>query len=304
MHAIEITSLTKNYGGIVAVDNISFSISRGDFFGFIGPNGAGKTTTIKSIIGLLRYKGNIKVFGFDAEKDYLEVRKRIGYSPQDENFDHFITVEQTLLYTAGYYGMPAHEAKLCTEKSLKEFGLWGERKRWVKSLSGGMRRRLLVARALVHNPPLVILDEPTAGMDAEKRREFWGLLQKINQKGITVFLTSHYIEEVQRLCKTICIINKGKVLAFDTREKLMDDLATQELRLKTDRPIPEGILRLDGLIVKAEGNATKIIGKNVKNSASGIIIALHKSGINVKELDIVNESLEEVFLRLTGNDKA
>ena len=303
MNAIEIKNLRKNYNGVKAVSNISFDIKKGDFFGFIGPNGAGKTTTINSIVGLVKFKGKISVFENDVIHDYKESRKKIGLSPQELNFDRFLSVEECLLYTAGYFGIKKEIAKKKTLELLKDFNLFEKRKVRIDYLSGGMKRRLLIARALVHDPEILILDEPTAGLDVELRYELWDLLKKINKEGKTILLTSHYIEEIEALCKTVCIIHKGKILALGSKEDIMGKLSNQTLQLKTDTPIPKNIILRRNLQVTQEGKISKITGKNIKKKANDIITGIEKAGIKIKEIDIVNEKLETVFLRLTKSEK-
>ncbi|MBW2985694.1 ABC transporter ATP-binding protein [Candidatus Woesearchaeota archaeon] len=303
MNSIEIKNLRKNYNGVKAVNNISFEIKQGDIFGFIGPNGAGKTTTINSIVGLVKFKGKISVFGNDVIHDYKEARKKIGLSPQELNFDRFLSVEECLLYTAGYFGIKKEIAKKRTLELLKEFYLFEKRKVRIDYLSGGMKRRLLIARALVHDPEILILDEPTAGLDVELRHELWDMLKKINKEGKTIIITSHYIEEIEALCKTVCIIHKGKILALGDKDKIMEKLSNQTLQLKTDTVIPKNILLRRNLKVTQEGKISKITGKNIKKKAKDIITRIEKAGIKIKEIDIVNEKLETVFLRLTKEKK-
>jgi ABC-2 type transport system ATP-binding protein len=305
MHALEIKDLTKDYGMLRAVNDISFTVKKGDFFGFIGPNGAGKTTTIHCIMGLLTYKGNINVAGFDVNKDYKEARKKLGLSPQEYNLDSFLNVEQTLQYTAGFYGLNKKEAKKRTEFLLKRLSLEDKRKSSVRALSGGMKRRLIIGRALIHDPDILILDEPTAGIDTQLRRELWNLLTEINKEGTTIILTTHYIEEVEQLCNKVAIINKGKIIAMDTKTKIMENLSDHLLQIKTNKAIPKKIcegLGLKGCKVIQEGKITKIQGKGIKKKAKDIIKMIEKANIKVEEIDVTHESLENVFLRITGED--
>ena len=303
MNAIEIKNLKKSYEDQEAVKDIDFYIGKGDFFGFIGPNGAGKTTTIQCIMGLLKFDGKITVAGNDNVKDYIEARKLIGFSPQEDNLDPFLTTEQTLHFTAGYFGLNKEEVKKRTALMLKEFGLEKHKKKNTRALSGGMKRRLLLARALVHDPEILILDEPTAAMDVELRQEFWKLLKRINKEGKTIMLTSHYIEEVEQLCDTVCIVNEGKILAMDKKEDIMKDLSNQELKIKTSKPVPKDLLKQQGCKIITENNNTLIIGKDIRKKANEIIKTIEKTGIKIEEIDIVNESLEKVFLRITQIDE-
>lgn len=303
MYAIEIKNLSKNYKGVKAVKNLSFNIKKGDFFGFIGPNGAGKTTTINSIVGLVNFEGSIKVSGYDVIKDYRQARNLIGLSPQEYNFDRFLTVEECLLYTAGYYGLKKLEAKKRTNQLLKRFRLYDHRKKRSEMLSGGMKRRLIIARALIHKPEILILDEPTAGVDVKLRKELWDDLRKVNKEGTTIILTSHYIEEIEELCNTVCIINKGKIVALDEKKKIMENLSDQTLKITTDKKVPEKFLPKKHFKISQEDTILKITGKGVRKNANKIIKSIEKANIKVKEIDITHESLEKVFLRITGDDK-
>jgi ABC-2 type transport system ATP-binding protein len=211
--ALSITNLRKTYrGGEVGVDGISFSVARGDFFGFLGPNGAGKSTTIHCITGIATLtSGAIEVFGIDVVRDYREARRRVGLSAQEFNVYTFATCGDILDWSAAYFGMPKVLRRERIAMLLERFGLAAHAKKEFRQLSGGLKRRLVLARALVHDPDLLILDEPTAGVDVELRHELWAFLQELNANGKTVFLTSHYLEEVEHLCRTIAIVSGGKI---------------------------------------------------------------------------------------------
>ncbi|MDQ6768156.1 MAG: ABC transporter ATP-binding protein [Candidatus Eremiobacteraeota bacterium] len=194
----------------------------GEFFGFLGPNGAGKTTTINAIVGLATFQsGSISVFGYDVVTDFRRSRRLVGLSPQEFNFDRFLSVEEILTYQGGYYGMPLAQAKPRARELLEQFELSDKRRNSYLELSGGMKRRLSLARALMHRPQLLILDEPTAGMDVELRLELWDFLKAINADGMTIFMTSHYLEEVERLCNRIGIVNNGRLVALENKAALM-----------------------------------------------------------------------------------
>jgi len=223
--ALEIKNLRKVYDtGTVAVDGISLSIERGQFFGFLGPNGAGKTTTIHCITGVARItSGTITVSGIDVVKDYRKARTKVGIAPQEFNIDIFGKVWKLLDYVAGYYGMRKEERHTRVNFLLKQFGLEEYRDTAFQHLSGGYKRRVMLARALVHDPDILILDEPTAGVDVELRHDFWKYLQNLNKTGKTIILTSHYLEEVELLCNRIAIINKGKIVADGSKEDFTRD---------------------------------------------------------------------------------
>lgn len=232
-NAISIKDLTKKYGELTAVDNLSLEIKEGEFFGFLGPNGAGKTTTINSIVGLVNFQhGNIDVFGHDVISDFRNARKLIGLSPQEFNFDRYLTVEEILIYQAGYYGIKKKDCRARAEELLRQFGLFEKRNETPPKLSGGMKRRLTLARALVHEPKLLILDEPTAGMDVELRLEMWDFLRKENKKGLTIFLTTHYLEEAEELCGRIGIINLGKLIKLGSKKEIVKDKKLQDVFLE------------------------------------------------------------------------
>lgn len=303
MSAIKITNLRKRYGTLQAVKGISFSVEKGDFFGFIGPNGAGKTTTIKSIMGLLKYQGRITVMGYDVVNDYEMARTKVGLSPQEFNFDRFLTVEEELFYTGGFYGMRKADILPRREKLLKQFNLLDKRKKRIETLSGGMKRRLIIARALIHQPDILILDEPTAGLDVELRRELWKQLQEINKNGTTIILTSHYLEEIELLCNTVGIINNGKILEMGKKEEMMEKLSNQTLKLKTNKKIPPKLLATKKFSIHQEGNVTKVTGKGIRKQASAMIEKVKRAKFTIEEIDIYRESLEEVFIRLTGGQR-
>jgi ABC-2 type transport system ATP-binding protein len=224
-----IESLTKKYGDKVAVDNLSLRIKRGMFFGLLGPNGAGKSTTIKCITGIGKItSGTITIDGLDVEKDYKLARGKVGLSPQDFNVDFFGTCEKNLDYMAGYYGIRKEVREKRVNALLKRFDLEEHRKKKFDQLSGGLKRRLVLARALVNEPVLLILDEPTAGIDVEQRLALWGYLKELNQAGTTIILTSHYLEEVEHLCTDIAIINHGKIVAAGTKDEFVKDGSTLE----------------------------------------------------------------------------
>ncbi len=226
-----IDALTKKYGEKVAVNNLSLKIKRGMFFGLLGPNGAGKSSTIHSITGICKItSGTIVVDGVDVVREYKEARKKVGLSPQEFNVDIFSTSVELLDYMGGYYGIPAHVRKVRIVELLERFGLTAHKDKKFKELSGGLKRRLILARALIHTPPLLILDEPTAGVDVQQRHDLWAYLRELNQNGTTIILTSHYLEEIEALCTDIAIINNGVIVAQGTKEEFTKDGSTIEQR--------------------------------------------------------------------------
>jgi len=220
--ALEITNLVKRYPtGTEALREVSLDIETGEFFGLLGPNGAGKSTLIHCTTGLAQpTSGSIRVFGHDAIEHYAEARLAVGLAPQDLNLDWFLTLEETLDYHGGYFGMPKKERKERTAELLEAFSLSEKKDDRTQTLSGGMKRRLILARALMHRPRLLILDEPTAGVDVELRLELWQYVQRINEEGTTILLTTHYLEEAERLCDKIAFINDGQIVAKGTSPEL------------------------------------------------------------------------------------
>jgi len=220
--ALQITDLTKRYPtGTEALRGVSLEIGRGEFFGLLGPNGAGKTTLISAVCNLIRVTaGEIRVFGHDAVDHYEHARVSIGLAPQDLNLDFFLTAEETLDYHGGYFGMPRKERRERTKELLETFSLTAKRDDRTRTLSGGMKRRLILARALMHRPRLLILDEPTAGVDVELRLELWHYVQRINAEGTTILLTTHYLEEAEQLCDRVAFINDGAIVAQGTSAEL------------------------------------------------------------------------------------
>lgn len=215
MNALELQNFTKRYGDFTAVNDISFSIKKGDFFGFLGRNGAGKTTTIQSITGINTIdEGTITVFGIDAKHDYREARKKVGLSPQEFNVDIFAPATKILYYVGGYYGMDKQTRLERMDELFDAFDLQKHKDKPFRALSGGLKRRVMLARAMIHDPELLILDEPTAGVDVELRHELWEYLKNINKQGKTILLTSHYLEEIELLCNTIGIIDDGKLVSI------------------------------------------------------------------------------------------
>jgi len=223
--ALKIEDLRKTYSnGFLALSGVSLEVEAGTFFGLLGPNGAGKTTLINSVVSLVRPdSGSVEVFGRDAYGEFREARRMIGVSPQEVNLDKFLTVEETLIFHAGYYGVPKKKARERAEELLERFGLVDKRDQRTNTLSGAMKRRLLFARALIHDPKVLFLDEPTAGVDVELRYKLWGYIRELNRGGMTILLTTHYLEEAEALCEEIALINGGNIVAQGSSEDLKND---------------------------------------------------------------------------------
>lgn len=225
--AIEIDGLIKRYGDFTAVDGVSLRVDSGDFFGFLGPNGAGKTTTINAIVGLAeKSAGRISIFGYDNAAQWRDARQLVGLAPQEFNFDRYLSIRDVLIYAAGYFGLKGKDVADRADMLLDRFGLTSKSKVEYTRISGGQKRRLTLARALIHEPKLLILDEPTAGVDIELRLELWEWLKTLNTEGLTIFLTTHYLEEAEALCKRIAIIRGGKILTEKPTQELIADGAS------------------------------------------------------------------------------
>jgi ABC-2 type transport system ATP-binding protein len=236
MQALEIDRLVKRYGDVTAVDGISLSVPEGEFFGLLGPNGAGKTTTISAIVGLASVtSGAIRLFGHDVQSDWRAARASVGLAPQEYNFDRYINIRDVLIFQAGYYGLKGKAVAQRADDLLERFNLTSKAKQVYTRLSGGMKRRLTIARALMHEPRLLILDEPTAGVDVELRLELWAFLRELNREGMTIILTTHYLEEAEELCSRIGIIEAGRIVALETTKKLVGERSLQDVFLELTR---------------------------------------------------------------------
>jgi len=303
MQAIQIKNLTKFYNNkFKALDDLHLTVEPGQFFGFLGPNGAGKTTTIGVITGLANYqKGDVKVFGKDVKADYRATRAMIGLVPQEFNFDPFLSAEQILTYEAGYFGIPYREGKKRAVEWLHFFDLWTKRKDGYKKLSGGMKRRLLIARALMHDPNILILDEPTAGVDLELRYLLWNFLKELNSKGKTIFLTTHYIEEAEKLCTHVGVVHQGRVVAQDSVGQLIHGLHAEFVDLDLKTPIFE-FPKTAGdnvQLVLADGGR-RLSFQEKPGIVNEVLKILHAKGIEIEKVGVRTPTLEDAFLTLTA----
>ncbi len=299
--AISIQGLNKFYGNLQALKGLNLEIEQGEFFGFLGPNGAGKTTTINILTGLTKYdSGTVKVFGHDVTRNYREARSLIGLVPQEFNFDFFFNIEEILVYYAGFFGIPRNEAKQRAERLLKDFDLYGHRKKTTREISGGMKRRLLIARGIIHKPKILILDEPTAGVDVELRRDIWHYLKQLNKQGITILLTTHYIEEAERLAKRIGIIHRGRIIALDKKEKLIEQLHKINLDIalaKSIVSVPKPLKKYRATLV--EDNKIRIVCDK-EHDKNQILKEIRNSGLKILSAETSKSSLEDIFVELTG----
>lgn len=303
MHALEVTNLTKTYAnGVHALKGVTLSVEKGDFFALLGPNGAGKTTLIGIVAGLVNKSGGaVSVGGVDAEREPERARTMIGLVPQEMNFSIFEKVEDIVLAQAGYYGLPRALAKERAEKYLKALGLWEKRREASRTLSGGMKRRLMIARALVHEPPLLILDEPTAGVDIELRRGMWDFLREVNAKGTTIILTTHYLEEAEQLAKNLAIINKGEVIASGTMRELLSQRTGESFVFDTAAPYPPEILKkLSAFKAAAVDKDSLEVSLSGGQTLNEVLRVFDAEGIAVHSMRNKTNRLEELFLSLTS----
>ncbi|ELB2227757.1 ABC transporter ATP-binding protein [Vibrio parahaemolyticus] len=299
MYALEIEQLRKTYaGGFEALKGISLQVKKGDFYALLGPNGAGKSTTIGIISSLVnKTSGVAKVFGYDIDTDLELAKQNLGLVPQEFNFNQFETVEQIVIQQAGYYGVSKILAKDRAEKYLKKLDLWEKRKERARNLSGGMKRRLMIARALMHEPKLLILDEPTAGVDIELRRSMWDFLKEINQQqGITIILTTHYLEEAEMLCRNIGIINRGELIENTTMKALLSKLSVETfiLDIETDGEVPE----LNGVNRQSLIDSSLEIELDKSQGLNAVFAQLTEHGVKVLSMRNKANRLEELFVSI------
>ena len=299
MHALVLRKLTKVYkNGIQALKAIDLDVDEGDFFALLGPNGAGKTTLIGITTSLVnKTSGVVEVFGHDIDKELEVAKSCIGVVPQEINFNMFETPFTIVVNQAGFYGIPRRLAKMRAEKYLKQLQLWDRRDSIARSLSGGMKRRLMIARALMHEPRLLILDEPTAGVDIENRRSMWDFLREINASGTTIILTTHYLEEAETLCRNIAIINGGRIVERDRMSSLLRRLHVQTFVLNVRDPLA-GAPRLEGYDTTLVDDHTLEIEVSNEETLNDIFARLSALGIEVLSMRNKVNRLEEIFMAL------
>jgi ABC-2 type transport system ATP-binding protein len=299
MYALEIQQLRKTYkNGIEALKGIDLNIKSGDFFALLGANGAGKSTTIGLIMTLLnKTSGRIIINGYDLDKNPEQAKACLGLVPQEVNLNIFETCEQILINQAGFYGIPRKEATLRTVKLLEQLGLSEKRRSIVRQLSGGMKRRLMIARALIHQPKILILDEPTAGVDIEIRRAMWDFLTETNKKGTTIILTTHYLEEAEQLCNNIAIIDQGSFVENTSMKNLLKTLRHQTFIFNTVKPI-EQLPKLDPFIATLVDNNSFELRMDIKWTLNDVFQVLSEHGLSIHSMRNKTNRLEELFLDL------
>ena len=302
MTALEINNLTKIYPNkLIALNSINLNVNQGDFFALLGPNGAGKSTAIGIICDLTRKtSGSVKVFGHCIDENNDAAKSCIGIVPQEINFSQFETCLEIVVNQGGFYGIKRSHATKRAEKYLRKLNLWEKRNERSRNLSGGMKRRLMIARALVHEPKMLILDEPTAGVDVELRRSMWDFLIDINQQGVTIVLTTHYLEEAESLCKNIAIINHGKIVENTSMKKLLSKLNKETFIFDLNNPIKE-LPNLDDYNLKLIDATTIEVEVDRERNINKLFEILTKKNINITSMRNKTSRLEELFLKLLNN---
>ncbi|CAM2362675.1 ABC transporter ATP-binding protein [Listeria seeligeri] len=298
-YALEITGLRKIYStGVEALRGVDLTVEEGDFYALLGPNGAGKSTTIGIITSLVnKTSGKVKVFGYDLDTDIVRAKQQIGLVPQEFNFNPFETVQQIVVNQAGYYGVSRKEAFKRSEKYLKQSNLWEKRHERARMLSGGMKRRLMIARALMHEPRLLILDEPTAGVDIELRREMWTFLRELNESGTTIILTTHYLEEAEMLCRNIGIIQSGELIENTSMKSLLSKLQFETFIFDLE-PYDQAF-EISGYQYIFEDKQTLSVEVERNQGVNHIFEQLSAQGIKVLSMRNKSNRLEELFLKIT-----
>ena len=302
--AIRIENLSKTYaGGKLALDNVTFDVPRGQIFGLLGPNGAGKSTLINILAGLVvKSAGKVTIWGFDIDQHPRNAKRSIGVVPQEIIFDPFFTPRETLEIQAGLYGIPPGERQ--SDELLAAMHLTDKANAYARTLSGGMKRRLLVAKAMVHSPPILVLDEPTAGVDVELRRQLWDYVRKLNAQGVTIVLTTHYLEEAEELCDRIAIINHGKVIANEPTRELVSKAQEKAVVVTFDRDIAEvPVNACFENIALLDERTLEITYRKDRANAGQVLSALAADGLGIVDVSTRDPDLEDVFLSLTAADQ-
>ncbi len=301
--ALAIQNLSKAYDGTLAVNDISFAIEPGEIFGLLGPNGAGKSTAINMIGGVSRIdSGSIEVFGADNQKDYLTARRQVGVMHQEIVIDNFFTIDEALRFHAGYYGVRDDAA--WRQQLIDRLGLKPHLHKVMIKLSGGMKRRFMIAKALIHKPRLLILDEPTAGVDVELRHTLWDFVREINLQGTTILLTTHYLEEAEQMCDRIAIMNHGKLIALESTATLLKELGTRSILVHLQTPVKElpGDLCCQAAELDNTGTILRLT-MSANQSTGDLLKRLCDIGLPIAEIETKKASLEEIFLQMTQTGK-
>ncbi len=306
-YALQVTGLVKVYPGTkkspakTALNGVDLEVKRGSIFGLLGPNGAGKSTLINILAGMTtKTSGTARIWGRDVDERPRDARAALGVVPQELSADVFFTPREALEYQAGFYGVPAAERR--TMALLEAVGLADKAEAYVRALSGGMKRRLMVAKAMVHNPPVLILDEPTAGVDVELRRQLWAYVRQLNAQGVTILLTTHYLEEAQELCDTIAIVNRGEVVACEPTPQLLGRLDTRSVVVTPEEAVTAAPAMAGFDVRLRDGGAFAVSYKVGQSSVEQVLAAVRAAGLHIKDIVTEDPDLEDVFLALTYGD--
>ena len=300
--AIVFNKVKKNFGKLEALKGIDLTIEEGEFFALLGPNGAGKSTLINILAGLAKpSSGSIKVMGYDVIQDYQNARRSLGIVPQELVFDPFFNVREMLRFQAGYFGK-GRENDDWIDEVIQGLDLQDKANTNMRMLSGGMKRRALIAQALVHKPPVIVLDEPTAGVDVELRKKLWQFIKKLNQKGHTIVLTTHYLEEAETLCSRVAMMDQGKIVALDKTKSLLKRFSAKNLNLRLDLKDKKIPVSIQKLMKNLDHHSISFLIEEIAE-VEFIISELKKSKIKILDMELTNSDLENVFLKLTGSKK-
>ncbi len=300
--AITVSRLHKHYPAVHALKGVDLTIRQGEFFGLLGPNGAGKSTLINIVAGLTRFReGEVRVLGYDVVRDYRTARRHLGVVPQEVVFDPFFTVREVLRIQSGYFGLGRNDAWI--DELLHALRLTDKADANMRALSGGMKRRVMIAQALVHKPEVVVLDEPTAGVDVEQRKSLWEFIRRLHTQGHTIVLTTHYLEEAEALCERIAIIDRGELIALDTKSALLARGVGRTLRLAltTAQPLAAVPPPLAAKLRRLDGNRIELQLEKEADSIIAVLDALRAQGATVVDLEVEEADLEDVFFELTGS---
>ncbi|MBU5592556.1 ABC transporter ATP-binding protein [Clostridium sp. MSJ-4] len=303
---VEIKNLVKRYGEMLAIDNLNLDIKEGDIFGLLGPNGAGKTTLINSMIGLTKVdSGSVNIFGKNIKDEIMDIKKNLGIVPQEIALYEELTAYENLMFFGRLYDLKGSALKTAAKEALEFTGIWDRKDQIVKEYSGGMKRRLNIACAIIHRPKLIIMDEPTVGIDPQSRNHILNSVKTLREEGATIIYTSHYMEEVESICNNVAILDKGRVIALGSKEELKDFVYTEErINVKiinANFTMVEGIKAIEGIKhCELEGDMLNIIAEKNKISISAVLTIIEESGAEILSFNIEKPTLESVFLTLTG----
>ena len=294
--AVQFNQISKRFGNLLALDGVSLDIQQGEFFALLGPNGAGKSTLINILSGLLRpTEGSVQVMGFDVIRDYRQARKALGVVPQELVFDPFFSLREMLRFQAGYFGK-SRENDAWVDEVIESLGLSDKAGTNMRRLSGGMKRRALIAQALVHKPPVIVLDEPTAGVDVELRHTLWEFIKRLNTQGHTIILTTHYLEEAEELCSRVALLKQGKIIKLDTTANLLQSMHGKMLQIKINAALPNELL----VMQKDYVDGYYLLALSEISSIETVMSVCRKANIVVEDMRLIERDLEDVFVEMVG----